>query len=901
LIDSRDRPDPQALLERVTAVEERERRAKLKIFFGFAPGVGKTYAMLESARQLRAEGVDVVVACVETHGRSETARLLDGLEILPRKRIQYRGVQLEELDLDAALARKPSLLLVDELAHTNAPGSRHVKRWQDVLELLDAGIDVHTTLNVQHVESLNDIVAEITTVRVRETIPDSILDRADEIELIDLPPDELLVRLREGKVYIPDLARHAAANFFRRGNLLSLRELALRRTADHVDADVQEYREIHSIEGIPPAERLLICVGSGPGSARLLRAGRRSAGALHAPWIAATVELTTRTPLSEEDRRRLEAHLILAESLGAKVVRLSGHRVADSILEYARKNGITRILVGKSRHPRRLRLRAPIFEDIARQSGDIEVQVIGGDAEPAAPPSLDQDWISIRWRDYGAAALAVAVATGFSELGFGLFGQPDVVMLYLLAIMIVGIRFGRGPSLFAAALSVASFDFFFVPPHYTFSISDVQYALTFLMMFAVGFVISTLTSRLRFQEAATRLREERTAALLALSREVGAAVGERHVAEAICRQATEVFGWPATILLPNELGALVPFAEAGPVSYGPQESAVAHWAFELGKNAGWGTDTLPGSRIACFPLRAGETTFGVLALWPQEGVKALDRAHADLLEAFLRQSALAIEKARYAEEARTAALRAQNESLRNSLLSAVSHDLRTPIAAIVGSAGTLRDSARQLSEAQARDLLDTISEEGERLERLVSNLLQMMRLESGAVDLHREWMPLEEIVGSSLARIEKRSKERPIHIDLAKDLPPLFVDPILFEQLLINLLENALKHTPEGTPIDITAQARLDHVHIEIADRGPGIAEESRAKIFEKFMRGDSNVPGTGLGLAICAGIVTAHGGSISAQGRDGGGAVFQIDLPIGGEPPAVATMEETRSSDARS
>ncbi len=574
--------------------------------------------MLESARALADEGVDVVVGYVETHGREETVGLLDGLEILPRRPVTYRGVQLEELDLDAALARRPAVLLVDELAHTNAPGSRHVKRWQDVLEILDAGIDVHTTLNVQHVESLNDVIAQITTVRVRETVPDSVLDRADEIELIDLTPDELLDRLREGKVYIPDQARHAAGNFFRKGNLHTLRELALRRTADRVDADVRAWREAHAID-VPWAasERILACIGPGAGSASVLRAARRTAAALHAPWVAATVEIMARTPLSEEDRARLESHIRLAETLGAEVARLPGNGIAETIVAYARKRNVTRILVGRPTRGRwRDLLRGSLVDQLVRRGADIDVQVVA--REDAAPaPARTTPSIRSPARNYGSAAIAVAIATGLSALGSGLFDQPDVVMLYILAIMISGVRFGRGPSLFAAALSVATFDLFFVPPFLTFAISDARFLLTFAMMFAVGWTISTLTSRLRFQETAARLREERAAALLALSKELGEAIDQREVARATCAQILGVFDTPAAILLPSEGGTLQPAAEAGAIALDAQDLAVAHWAFDLGKEAGHGTDTLPGSRVRCIPLEAGGPTLGVLAVLPQ--------------------------------------------------------------------------------------------------------------------------------------------------------------------------------------------------------------------------------------------------------------------------------------------
>lgn len=905
--ESSGRPDPDALLEHVVAEEERGARAKLKIFFGFAPGVGKTYAMLESSRRLLADGIDVVVGCVETHGRPETAGLAAGLPELPRRRVEYRGVSLEELDLDAALARRPAVLLVDELAHTNAPGSRHVKRWQDVQELLDAGIDVDTTLNVQHVESLNDVVAQVTGVRVRETVPDSVLDRADEIELIDLPPDELLERLQEGKVYIPEQARHAANNFFQKGNLHALREMALRRTAEHVDEDVRAYRTTHSIGRTwATAERLLVCVGPGSQSARLVRSARRLAGGLRAPWTAVHVEVTTRNPLSESDQMQLDAQLRLAESLGADAVRLSGSSVAEAVLDFARKHNVTRILVGKPRHGRwRDLLRGSVLDALVRKSGDIDIQVLGGEkpSEPPRPfvgPSEPFDW-----KAYARGAFLVAISTALSALGFGLLDLPDVVMIYLLANMIVAVRYGRGASIFTAALSVLSFDFFFVPPAFTFSVSDMRYVLTFGVMFTVAVVLSTLATRLRFQEASARTREERTRALLDLSRDLGAAVDEREVAQATCRRVQTVFGRKNVILLPDESGALVPFAESEPVPLGTQEMAVAHWAYDLGQSAGHGTETLPGSRISCLPFLAGGRTFGVLAVLAEESTPTLASAERDHLEAFVQLAALTFERARFADEAKAAALRARTEELRSSLLSTVSHDLRTPLAAITGAASTLRASEARLSREERTDLLTSIGDEAERLERLVSNLLDMTRVDAGGLEMHREWVPIEEIVGSALSRLEKKLADRKVAMNLPETLPLVSVDPLLFEQVLFNLLENAVKHTPEGTPIEIAARSTVGDpkaVELEVSDRGPGFGDESPPRLFEKFARGSNAASsGVGLGLAICRGVVVAHGGTISAENRAGGGATFRIVLPLPEEPPGVADAEmEAREGEPR-
>lgn len=902
--DSEKRPDPDALLRRVTAEEERKRRAKLKIFFGFAPGVGKTFSMLESARRLAEQGVDVVVGCVETHGRRETEALVEGLEVLPRRVVSYRSARLEELDLEAALERRPRVLLVDELAHTNAPGVRHAKRYQDVLDLLDAGIEVHTTLNVQHVESLNDVVAQVTQVRVRETVPDAILDRADEIELVDLPPEELLERLREGKVYVPEQATRAARHFFQRGNLLALRELALRRTADRVDADVQAYREEHAIERTwAAAERILVCVGPSPASARVIRGARRMAAGLRAPWIAAYVETTLSAPLSPEDAERLDAHLRLAESLGGEIARLSGDRISEAILSHALKHDVTRIVVGKPTHPRlRDRLRGSLLDEIVRGSGDIDVHVISGDSAEgtlaARPPRIEP---LVPTLDYAWSVLLVVVATGFAALLRTALALPDLVVLYLAVIILVAGRFGRGPSLLAAVLSVASYDFFFVPPFYTFAVSDGRHALTFLIMFATGLFIGGQTRRIRQQEQHARERERRTAALYALSRELGSALDERRTAGILVEHMRDVFGCGVALLVPGpEAGSLRELASAGAVAIGPAEEGVAKWVLEHGRSAGRGTDTLPGARVVCLPLRARADVLGVVLLAQPEG-RTLDLGERDLLDAFIRQAALALERARLAEEAKTAALKARSEEMRSSLLSAVSHDLRTPLAVITGAATTLRDDSTTLVKPHERELLETLCEEAERLEHLVSNLLDMTRMESGGFRVQREWVPLDEIVGSALARTEPRLGGRPIETMLDEALPLLSVDPVLFEQVFVNLLENVAKYTPAGSPVEIAARPAGVHAVVEVRDRGPGIPRGTEERIFEKFFRGvHVGIGGVGLGLPICRSIVEAHGGTITAENRSGGGATFRILLPllegapsVLSDPPISSTSED--------
>ena len=880
------RPDPDIVLRRVRAEDERARRAKLKIFFGFAPGVGKTYTMLESAQRLKAQGVDVVVGLIETHGRSETARLLEGLEVLRRHGIKHRSKRIDEFNLDAALARKPQVLLLDELAHANVPGTRHTKRWQDALELLAAGIDVHTTLNVQHVESLNDVIAQITRVQVRETVPDALLERADEIELVDISPEELLLRLKEGKVYLPDQAARAARHFFQRGNLLALRELALRRTAERVDEDVQAYRTEQGVEAPWPAtERIMVCVGPAPASARLVRAGRRMAAGLRAPWVATYVAGgALAMPMTEVDRQRLEEHLRLAESLGATVARISGSRVSEAILSYARRNNVTRIIIGKPTHSRlRDRLRGSLLNEVVRGSREIDVHVIGGDpALDEVPPTTPSGQRSIDVAKALWAVPLVAATTGFAALGRWVLSIPDVEMLYLLAVMVSGVRLGRAASLLTATLSVLAYDFFFVPPYLTLAVSDAHHLLTFAMMFGGGVFVSTLTTRLKRQELEAVGREERTAALYSLTRDLGSALDLDEVASVSARHAAEVFGAGAAVLFPDADGGLVVHGSQGLTSaLGANELGVAKWAFEHGQLAGLGTDTLPGSKVVCTPLQMGSTILGVLALSPR-GAHALTAEQRAVVEAFGRQVAFAIERARLTEQARQAALRARTEQMRSTLLSSVSHDLRTPLAAITGAATSLRDDAALSSETRL-DLLQAICEESERLDRLLTNLLDMTRLDAGAIQLHREWVPLEETVGSALTRMESALADRPVETALPSDLPLISVDPVLLEQLLFNLLDNAVKHAPVGTPIRISAVAEEREIIIDVADRGPGIPAGEEERIFERFHRAAPNLAtgGVGLGLAICRGIAHAHDGTLTATNRPGGGARFRLTLPL--------------------
>jgi two-component system sensor histidine kinase KdpD len=884
------RPDPDQLLERMRRETERSREGQLKIFFGAAPGVGKTFAMITAAHQKIAEGADIIVGLAETHGRKETETILQGLEILPRRAVEYRGKILQEFDLDAALARKPDIILVDELAHTNSPGSRHKKRWQDIYELLGAGITVHTTVNVQHLESLSDVVSQITGISVRETVPDFLLDRADEIELIDLPPDELLQRLKEGKVYVPELAAQARQNFFRKGNLLALRELALRRTADRVDEQMQLYRQDKGITTIWPAgERILVCVGPNPRSISLIRAAKRMAAGLRAEWIAVHIEAPSKVKPSESDLRQLAEHMRLAESLGAETTTLSGQKASEEILSYARDRNVTKIIIGKPTHPRwKDRVFGSLLDEVVRGSGDIDVYVIRGDTGvPVLHPVVKAVPQKSSPKEWLLSFATVTACTIFAAFLRPYFNLVDIAMLYLLGIMLTASLTGKWPSLMATLLSVASFDFFFVPPVYTFHVSDVRYFLTFFVMFAIAFVISRLTIRVRAQADAARHRERRTAALYSLSRKLVHERGIEQLSAIAIKHISEVFSSDVVVLVPDEWGKLkITVTGPGTFALDQKEMSVAQWAFDHMQPAGLGTDTLSGAKALYLPLSAASKTVGIIAFLPGPAQGFFDQEQIHVLESFANQTAMAIERAMLAEEAQQALLKAETETLRNTLLSSVSHDLRTPLAAITGAASTLMQKDVTFDIYERQELMQTIYEEAEHLNHIIRNVLDMTRLEAGTIKVKKEWQPLEEIVGAVLNRLGERLKDRPVQTRLPADLPLVSFDPLLIEQVLMNLMDNAIKYTPQGTPIELSASVKDGDLVVELEDRGPGIPPGEEERIFEKFVRGTAAGGGIGLGLTICRAIINAHGGKIRAENRPGGGAIFRFTLPLGEQPP---------------
>lgn len=885
------RRSPEELIAQIREEEARAGRGRLKIFFGANPGVGKTFAMLEEAGARRLEGIDVVVGIVETHGRADTAALLSGLDVIPRRELSYRGVTVQEFDLDRALARKPALTLMDELAHSNAPGSRHEKRWQDVEELLAAGISVYTTLNVQHLESLNDVVAQITGVQVRETVPDSVFDAADEVELADLTPDDLLLRLRQGKVYVAEQAERARERFFRKGNLIALREIALRRVAERVDAQMRGYMREHSIrETWPAGERLLVCVGANPESARLVRAGRRIAGRLRSEWVALHVETMGATPLSGENRAALVENLQLADEFGARTVTLQGHDVAEELLAYARAHNVTRIVIGKpGRRPIRDRFGGSLVDRLVRGSGDIDVYVITGEVGggPRKRPPMRAPRSPLH--EYGLALLMVVIATALGWFIFRRLSLTDVAMVYLLGAIVVASRWGRGPSTIAALLSIALFDFLFIQPLFTFAVADLRYVLTFVMMLFTALMISGFTIRIREQAEIARDRERRTAALYALSRDLADSRTRADIVAIARRHLGDTFSCAMQLLAPSAEGSLEVLAPMAPApAIDEKEMSVADWVFRRGELAGAGTTTLPGATALHLPLAGGGGVVGVLVVGVAEGSRFELPAERYLLETFAGQVAVALERVTLAESTQQARLEVEAERLRTALLSSLSHDLRTPLGVITGAASSLLERQNQMTPEARSGLLRSILEESERMNRLIRNLLDMIRLETGSLEVQKEWQPLEDTVGVALLRLDERMKDHPVQVHLPPDLPLVPLDAVLLEQVFINLLENTARYSPAGSPVDVSARAIPGAVQVSVADRGTGLLPGEETRIFEKFYRGGDAEPGkgVGLGLTICRGIITAHGGRIWAEARSGGGTIIHFTIPLTGPAP---------------
>jgi two-component system, OmpR family, sensor histidine kinase KdpD len=881
------RPSPDVLLQEA----QHDERGRLKIFLGAAPGVGKTFEMLTTAQAKRREGVDIVVGVVESHGRKETEALVEGLEVIPRRTIVYRGRTLQEMDIDAILARRPYLVLVDELAHTNAPGCRHSKRYLDVEELLAAGINVFTTLNIQHVESLNDVVARITRVRVRETVPDSIIDRADSIEVIDLTPEDLIGRLNEGKVYVADQARRAVQNYFSPGNLTALRELALRRTAQRVDAQMVDYMRSHAIEGPWPAgDRVLVCIDGSPGNVALVRHARRMADRLRAPWAAVHIETPREARSDEAERDRIAEALRLATRLDGEAVRLPGQDVADTIIEYAQAHNFTHIIIGRSNRMRWLDLVwGSATQKLIRKADGTNVHVISPPADRAVARKAAYDGGTplkrTDWKAYagslGYVALALAAAFGLRQV----LSVSNITLAFLVAVLASAVTYGLWASLFACLVSVLVYNFFFLPPLYTFTISDPENVVALFFFAVVALIASNLAARLRAQAIAAQQRARITEELYLFSRKLAGAAALDDLLWATVHQIALMLKVRVVLLLPEE-GLLTVKAGFPPEDrLDDGDLAAAHWCFEKNQAAGRGAETLPGARWFFMPMRTGRGAVGVIGIDKDEPGTLLMPEQSRLLDALSDQAALAVERINLARDVARARIASETERLRSALLTSISHDLRTPLASILGSASSLSNHGAELDGEVQSSLLRTIQEEAERLNRFIGNLLDMTRLESGSLKPQTSLSDVSDLIGATLQRAQKILAGHKVEIELSSGLPMLNLDMVLMEQVLFNLLDNAAKYAPLGSTIQVRVRQEGTDVVLEISDEGDGIPKEDLERIFDKFFRvhrTDHQRAGTGLGLPICRGFVEAMGGTIIAANRsDRSGAMFVIRLPI--------------------
>jgi two-component system, OmpR family, sensor histidine kinase KdpD len=887
-----DRPSPDALLKQAG----REGRGRLKVFLGAAPGVGKTYEMLSQGRQRKLDGVDVVIGVVETHGRVETETLTKGFETVPKKRSLYKGRLLAEMDIDAILQRRPALALVDELAHTNADGSRHPKRYLDVEELLAAGIDVYTTVNVQHVESLNDVVAQITRIRVRETVPDRLLDEAAEIELVDTTADDLLKRLREGKVYVKAQAERALKHFFSPGNLTALRELALRRTAQRVDRDMTDYMQTHAIGGPWPAgERILVCVNEHPASAELVRRARRLADNSRAEWTAAYVEGPRHLALGEAQKDRVADTLRLAQRLGAETATIPGRDIAQALLDYATRNNVTQILIGKSERTRWFELlHGSVVRDLMRDSGTISVTAVLAQGDAVRPKTVvtaaAQDpnaWVSYAW---SALALAATVGVAWAMNTLMHLALGSVGMFFLVPVLLSAVSFGLRPALFTSFASVMAYNFFFLPPRYTFTIAAPDNWLSFAVLLLVAVTSANLAARVRAQANLAAGRAQVAGELYQFTGKLAASARLDDILWAAAFQIASMLKTNVVILLPDRASGRLEIRAGYPPEdeLDAQDLAAAMWCWEKGAPAGRNSETLPGARRLFLPMRTGKGLVGVIGLTRQDEAGLLSPDERRLLDSLLDQTALAIERSLLAERVDEAQVRAEADKLRVAMLSSLSHDLRTPLASILGAATSLISGTALYNAQQTADLLATIRDEAERMDRFIGNLLDMSRLEAGALGTKVEALPVREIVETAVKRLGRRLAAHTIDIDLADNLPLVSADPLLLEQSLVNLLDNAAKYAAPGTRITVAASATPERELVTIQDEGPGIAPDDLPHVFDKFYRAkdaDRRAAGTGLGLAVARGFVESFGGSLEAANRkDGRGAILTLSLPRASE-----------------
>lgn len=880
------RPDPNALLALTSGEGGTTKRGRLKIFFGYAAGVGKTYAMLQNAKLAKSAGKDVVLGYIEPHARPNTQALMIGFESIPCRLIDYRSVAIREFDIDAAVKRHPQILLVDELAHTNAEGSRHAKRWQDIDELLEAGIDVWTTLNVQHLDSLNDIVGQITGVAVRETLPDHVFESANEIELVDLPPDDLIDRLNQGHVYLPAQAQKALQSFFHKSNLHALREISLRQAASRIHSDVEVARKSQSSSATwATSERLLVCVGPSPTTAKVIRTAKRMAIALNAPWMAVSVELPD-VAVREAAKARIAEHFNLAERLGAETITLAGSSVVNTILEYAKHRNVTKIFVGKTNVSKWKRYFAgSLVDHLIESSKAIDVYVIHGETEKISTFHRNRSRLSLDSLGAFAAIFATCISGGIAAILRTVRiadSEANTVMIFLASVALIAFRFGTSAAILASVLAVLVFDFFFVPPYLTFAISDTQYLVTFVIMLAIGFLISTLASRLKTQIENSRKREHRTNALYELGKQLSSVYGEVFLINTAAQRISEMLSSEVAVFLKRPKGQVEQ-------TYGnivdPQSVSVAaaQWTIEHQQISGRGTNTLPNADSLFIPLQGSQTCLGCLALINDEDpAQLLQPDSRRLIDTCASQLALALERDQMAINASDSKLQAETERLRNTLLASVSHDLKTPLASIAGSSSVLLRS-KSMDPITHDQLLESIFREANRLNRVLSNIMQMTRLEAGASNPNFKWHLIEEIMGSALHRTSDDLTGHRIETNIQPDLPLVLVDDVLLEQVFINLLDNAAKYTPQNSLIRLDCRAENEQVRISIRDYGPGIPQGMEERIFEKFYRANAapdSGGGNGLGLAICRAIITILGGSITASNPSGGGAEFVILLP---------------------
>lgn len=880
------RASPEALL----ALAKKEGRGSLRIFLGAAPGVGKTYAMLSAARGAKADGRDVAIGLVETHGRRETEHLIEGLEILPRKPVVYRNLIVNEFDLDAALARRPGLLLVDEYAHTNVPGSRHPKRWQDVEELLAAGIDVWTTLNIQHLESLNDVIQQITHVRVRETIPDQVFDDADEIVLADIPPDELLKRLAEGKVYIPDTASRAAEGFFKPQNLTALRELLLRRAAERVDADLVERMQAHAIEGPWPAgERILACVGPDTISPSIVRTAKRLADLMNAPWLAVTVERPGQR-LDDVARRRIDEALKLAETLGAETKTLVGTDLPAELLRFSRFENVTQIVIGRSRAgPFGELFRRSLPHELVRRADDIAIHLVTGRGDQTEPVRRLKALVrpARGATAYLWSTLAVAAAVLVGKLMSALTPLPNLSMLFLMAVLFAAVTFGVWPAIFASLLSFLAYNFFFIEPIYTFTVAEPYEFFALVIFLAIAVMTSALAGRVRAQAGISAERMRAARRLYEFTRRLSALATLDDVAEGAASEIHTTLGRPSVVLL-DQAGELTLRAAWPPEdALDPASMTAARWALSHDEPAGADTATLPTVPWFFLPLRTTRGRVGVVGVAQPPGAGALDSEARTLLDALADQTAAALERASLAREILSARTAAETERVRNTLLASISHDFRTPLASILGSATSLIEYADKLDPGSRKDLLGNIKSEAEGLDEMVKNLLAITRIDAGVLELRQDWIDLREIAERVVRNARRRGAAQQFAVDLPADLPLVRADETLVEQALGNIVNNTVAHTPPDTRVTIDAMVEPSRLALRVTDTGPGIPLEMLPTVFQKFVRGaplaatsgGDGGEGTGLGLAIAKGIMEAHGGRIAAESPVANGLGTRIVL----------------------